>query len=185
MERKQKQKPLPSCWSFPVPFDDISEAGGHYELTADAPTRDAVAKLAGLRSVGRLEAVFDVAPRGAGMVVTGMLKALVSQTCVVTLDPIENEVAEAVDLLFAPGPRQDGREPGPRRRKKGDDPPEPLVNGVIDLGAVATEFLILGLDPYPRKTGVEFATPNLADNGAKGPFAALEALKKRRGNDLK
>ena len=28
-----------------------------------------------------------------------------------------------------------------------------LVGGTVDLGAIATEFLILGLDPYPRKTG--------------------------------
>ncbi len=38
-----------------------------------------------------------------------------------------------------------------------DEPPEPLVDGKIDLGAIATEFLLLGIDPYPRKAGAEFA----------------------------
>ncbi len=37
------------------------------------------------------------------------------------------------------------------------DPPDPIVNGRIDLGQLAAEFLALGLDPYPRKPGVEFA----------------------------
>jgi hypothetical protein len=37
-----------------------------------------------------------------------------------------------------------------------DDPPEPIVDGIIDLGAVTLEFLALALDPYPRKPGVSF-----------------------------
>ncbi len=36
------------------------------------------------------------------------------------------------------------------------DDPEPLVGGTIDLGALAIEFLIVGLDPYPRKPGAVF-----------------------------
>ena len=44
-------------------------------------------------------------------------------------------------------------------------------------GAVATEFLLLGLDPYPRKPGAVFDAPP-ADDPASRPFAALAALKK-------
>jgi hypothetical protein len=43
------------------------------------------------------------------------------------------------------------------------------------------EFLLLGIDPYPRKAGAEFA-PVKADDGSAKPFAALEALKKRLGS---
>ena len=39
----------------------------------------------------------------------------------------------------------------------------------VDLGAIATEFLILGIDPYPRKAGAEFA-PVKADDGARAPI---------------
>ena len=46
----------------------------------------------------------------------------------------------------------------------------------LDLGAIATEFLILGIDPYPRKAGVEFAPPAV-ENDDPHPFAALAALK--------
>ena len=53
----------------------------------------------------------------------------------------------------------------PRSRRGGyrdvaaDDPPEVLHDGAVDLGAVATEFLLLGIDPYPRKPGAVFDAP--------------------------
>ncbi len=65
-------------------------------------------------------------------------------------------------------------------RSSDDEPPEPLVDGTVDLGALATEFLILGIDPYPRKAGAQFAPPKVEDAG-EHPFAALEALKKLLG----
>jgi len=55
-----------------------------------------------------------------------------------------------------------------------------VIEGKVDLGAIATEFLLLGIDPYPRKAGAEFAAVKTADDSAR-PFAALEALKKRLG----
>jgi hypothetical protein len=51
---------------------------------------------------------------------------------------------------------------------------------MLDLGALATEFLMLGINPYPRKPGSQFAAPVVEDAG-EHPFAALEALKKRPG----
>ena len=51
---------------------------------------------------------------------------------------------------------------------------------MVDLGALAIEFLILGIDPYPRKAGAQFAAPAVED-ASEHPFAALEALKKPLG----
>ena len=84
-------------------------------------------------------------------------QAQVGQTCVVSLEPIENAVDETVDVLFAPGTAAGGDELAAEPGIDGRDPPEPLVDGIIDLGALATEFLLLGVDPYPRKAGAEFA----------------------------
>ena len=57
------------------------------------------------------------------------------------------------------------------------DPPEPIVNGTIDLGRLATDALLLGIDPYPRKPNAvvehEVTPPDPEDH----PFAALKALK--------
>jgi uncharacterized metal-binding protein YceD (DUF177 family) len=166
-------------WTVPVTVADIPEAGGHYELSADAVARDAVARLAGLRTLPKFDAVFDLIRRGEGVAVRGDVKARVGQTCVVTLDPIENEVRETVDLVFAPAVGFDDAPTGTKRAKKRREPAEPLENGIIDLGAVAIEFLILGLDPYPRKPGAKFARDGDEAGGAN-PFAALAMLKRGR-----
>jgi hypothetical protein len=170
-------------WSVPVAVEDIPDAGLHIEIEAPAAIRAAVAELAALRELPWLTAVFDLTRQGAVVHVVGRVSARVGQTCVVTLEPIESTVEEAIDLKFAPVPAgATGLEPkGERKRTRHDDePPEPLVDGTLDLGALATEFLILGIDPYARKAGAQFASPKVEDAG-EHPFAALAALKKRLG----
>jgi hypothetical protein len=98
---------------------------------------------------------------------------------VVTLEPIENEVAESIDLVFAPAAALPGHESA-EVEVPIDDTPEALLDGKIDLGAIATEFLLLGIDPYPRKPGVVFQSPG-SDDDATHPFAGLAALKRGGG----
>lgn len=163
-------------WSVPVAVEDIPEIGMHRSLGAPAAARADIARLAGLRELPRLSAEFDLTRRGAGVRVSGRVHARVAQVCVVSLEPIENEVQETVDLLFLPP----AEAAGSLAITPDAEVPETLVDGKVDLGAVATEFLMLGIDPYPRKPGVEFSAPQ-ADEPADHPFAALEALKKRLG----
>jgi uncharacterized metal-binding protein YceD (DUF177 family) len=160
-------------WSVPVAVHDIPETGRRFDLVADEAARDAVAALIGLRALPQLQAALDVMRRGRdGLHVAGTVSARVGQTCVITLEPIENDIEVPVDLVFAP---PQGKTPATSA-----DAPEPLVNGTVDLGAVATEFLVLAVDPYPRKRGAMFAPPPTSDTGAH-PFAALAALKKGQG----
>src|SRR5262245_54093391 len=141
-------------WSVPVRLDEVPETGLRVDIEADAPVRTAVAAAAGVNEVPRLAAGFDVAGHGRdGLRVVGTVSARVHQTCVVTLDPIENEIEEAVDLVFMPPSVPSGSANEVNLAAEAVDPPETLVDGVVDLGAVATEFLILGIDPYPRKPG--------------------------------
>jgi hypothetical protein len=179
--KSQKPAPAPSTpWQVPVTVDDVAPTGQHFNLVADAGTRAAVARVAGLRDLPRFEAIFDVTRHGAdGLHVSGLISATVGQNCVVTLEPLSNELEEAVDLLFlprqAPTPLEEDEEPAPKEPKWDD--PEPLIGGSIDLGVLATEFLMLGLDPYPRKPGAVFEPPRQeASDG--GPFAALAKLGK-------
>jgi hypothetical protein len=81
-----------SPWTVSVAVDDIPDTGLHVDLTAPPEARAAVAALAGLRDLPVLAASFDLARRGAGLHVAGEVGATVGQTCVITLDPIENEV---------------------------------------------------------------------------------------------
>jgi uncharacterized metal-binding protein YceD (DUF177 family) len=164
-------------WSVPVAFHDIPETGRRFDLAADAATRDAVAAVVGLRALPQLQAAFDVTRRGHGELhVVGTVTARVGQTCVITLEPIEHDIETPVDLVFAP--------PHGKTVATSADAPEPLTDGTVDLGAVATEFLVLAVDPYPRKQDAVFEAPPTSDTGAH-PFAALAALKKGQGGDDK
>ncbi len=167
-------------WSVPVAVDDIPDTGLHMAIEAPAAVRAELAELADVRDLPQLSAVFDLTRQGAEVRVTGQVSARVGQTCVVTLEPIESAIEEAVDLAFAPASGPQAEPKAARKRTRDDDPPEPLVGGSLDLGALATEFLILGIDPYPRKAGAEFAPPKLEDDG-EHPFAALQSLKKNLG----
>lgn len=164
-------------WSLPVRLEEVPEAGRRVEIEADAATREALAKLAGVEGIERIVATFDLAREGSdGLKVTGRVVATVRQTCVVTLEPLTNRVEEAVDLTFSPGaaiPEENG--------ERAVQAVDALVDGTVDLGALATEFLILGVDPYPRKPGAVFAAPQSGE-AAVHPFAALAALKKKGGN---
>jgi hypothetical protein len=169
-------------WSIPVRREDVPEEGARYDVSADETTRAAIAALAGLRSLPRLVAAFSVTRHGrVGLHVTGEVAATVAQTCVVTLEPVENEIREAIDLVFAPGggtPQSEVDVPARGVELGAQEPPEELVDGTVDLGALATEFLILGIDPYPRKPGVVFEGASVGEAGSS-PFAALAKLKEK------
>jgi hypothetical protein len=110
-----------------------------------------------------------------------MVSANVEQTCVITLDPVSNQVEERIDLVFVPpGAVAVPSHVATLGGSEEQDPPEILQNGTIDLGALAAEFLILGIDPYPRKPDASFESPAREDPSAR-PFAALAALKKDSG----
>ena len=167
-------------WSLPVAVDDITDTGLRIEAEAPAEVRAQLVKLANLRDLPHLSAVFNLSRRGGGVHVSGRVMARIGQTCVVTLEPLENDLDEPIDLLFAPPLHPAAKDDGADHKAGDEEPPEPLIDGKVDLGAIATEFLLLGIDPYPRKAGAEFAAVKTADDSAR-PFAALEALKKRLG----
>jgi len=117
--------------------------------------------------------------------VTGEVHAEITQVCVVSLEPFAASVDEPVDVRFVP---VEVAERARRAREDdaeivevgGEDPPDPIVDGKIDLGALAAEFFALGLDPYPRKPGVAFDPPQDAQGGEESPFAALANPKEKR-----
>lgn len=168
-------------WSVPLVVAQIPEAGLHCDLEADAAARLTMAELAGLREVLSASASLDVTPEGEGRVhVGGRVKARVGQTCVVSLDPVENDIDEPIDLIFAPSAQipqlSDLVDDAAESETEVPDPPEPIVNGIIDLGRLATDALFLAIDPYPRKPDAVFEAPLVAPDPADHPFAALKAL---------
>jgi hypothetical protein len=168
-------------WRVPLIVAQIPDTGLHRDIEADRATRDALAEIAGLREILSARALLDVRPKGGGRVhVVGRVRARIGQTCVVTLDPIENDIDEAIDLIFAP-PEQIPALAGlvDQAAESDDeipDPPEPIENGIIDLGRLATDALFLGVDPYPRRSDAVFEPPAESADPQDHPFAALKAL---------
>src|SRR5215472_6364839 len=96
--RVDQAPPAPSPpWSVPVRRAEIPESGRHFDLVPDAAVRAAVARLAGVVALPQLAASFDVALQGrGGLRVVGRVTATVTQTCVVTVEPVENAIDEPV-----------------------------------------------------------------------------------------
>jgi Large ribosomal RNA subunit accumulation protein YceD len=168
-------------WSVPIVVEQIPDTGLHRDIEASAAAREAMAELGGLREILSASASLDVTPKSGGRVhVEGRIRARIGQTCVVTLDPIESEIDEPIDLIFAPPEQIPEMAALVDEAAESDveipDPPEPIVNGVIDLGRLATDALFLGVDPYPRKPDAVFEVPVVPPDPEDHPFAALKAL---------
>jgi hypothetical protein len=176
--------PYRDPWRVLVNAAQIPEAGLHREIEADEAARKAIAGIAELREVISAHAAFDLMPKRDGTFhVTGRVRARIGQTCVVTLDPIENDIDEPIDVVFAP-PEQipqmaDLVDDSDESDEETPDPPEPIVNGFIDIGRLATDALFLGIDPYPRKPDAVFEQAVEVSDPEDHPFAALKALKEK------
>ena len=167
-------------WSATIRLEEVGDTGRHIELEASEAVRGALAKPVGVDAIERLVARFDLTRRGRDRLhVSGEVGGTVRQTCVVTLDPVVNDIKEAIDLTFAP-PREamsETAEVDIDAVTSGEEM-EPLVGHAVDLGVIATEFFMLGIDPYPRKAGAAFDAPKTAADPGSHPFAGLAALQK-------
>ena len=180
MTARDRPDTIANPWSARIAVVQIPETGLHRDIEADEAVRKALAKIAGLRDIQVARASFDLTPgRHDSVHVRGRVTARVGQVCVVSLDPVENDVVEDVDLVFVPESRIPALADSVDEDDEGDTPhsPEPILNGVIDLGRLATDALFLGIDPYPRKPDAVFEAPSVPEDPEDHPFAALKALK--------
>jgi hypothetical protein len=174
----------------PAPLSRIFKAdeikdGASGEIVATATETAAIAGLLDLVGLEGLNFHYRFDLGAAGRVrLTGRLQADLTQTCVVSLDPVDTQIDVPVEIEFWPerllATPEAGEEPASVTAL---DWPEPIVGGRIDLGVVAYETLATALDPYPKREGVSFDWSQGDSKEAKsGPFAALAALKRGRGS---
>ncbi len=178
---EENRRPVHYPLHRPVAADSLPGRGSDLRIVASPEECRALAADLGIVAVRSLVAELHLAPwRSAGLRVTGRLRGEVTQTCVVTLDPVDQVVDEDIDLRFLPAAMIE--KPGEEIEIDAldEDPPEPLPEGQLDLGQIVGEHLALGLDPYPRAPGAAFAEaapePD-AEPERPSPFAALKALK--------
>jgi hypothetical protein len=176
-------KPGAAKFTRMLAVETVPDTGLDISLCANETECAALADAYGLVAVQTFEADFHIRKQGPKRYeVSGVLHALVTQTCVVSLEPFETLLSAPVDVDFAPCGQPLG-EPASRKMAAGgaaafggpQDYPDPIVNGQIDLGALAAEFFALNLDLYPRKPGVTFEDMHVGNeaSGTDSPFAVL------------
>lgn len=174
--------------SHPLRVETIKPRGSHVTVTATGDALAQIARVLGLASLEALEARYELSRNGERVKLEGEIAAELHQTCIVTLDPFPVSLKVPLKLDFAP--EAEALAAAQRQEKKDEhgeidleimlneeDPPEPIVDGMIDLGAVTVEFLSLALDPYPRKPGASFDAA-LGTSKEESPFAVLAKLKR-------
>lgn len=158
-------------------LDQIRD-GERLGLVADESERSAIARRLGLPSLDRLEAHVALGRAGAVVRAEGRLVAALSQTCVITGDPVAAHVDEPFALLFTPEPKESS--PDEEIELGEADCDVVFYDGaVIDLGGAIADTLALSLDPYPRSAGADAALKEagvLTEEQAS-PFAMLAGLK--------
>jgi uncharacterized metal-binding protein YceD (DUF177 family) len=174
---------LPPPLARTLRVDELKD-GEERSVEVNAGERESIASLLDLVALDRLSFSFRVHRRGQGRVaIHGTLTASVTQTCVVSLEPVASTLEAPVEIEFWPQHLiEDPAETVDEAASHGTlDWPEPIVDNKIDLGPVIYETLATALDPYPKRDGVSFqwseGAADTATQPEESPFAALKRLK--------
>ncbi|MFT0859034.1 YceD family protein [Ancylobacter sp. G4_0304] len=174
----QASEPHTSPLSQPVLVASLPDTGSTFRVEPDEAARAALAREFGIPAISAFKAKVTLVPGSRGCVrAEGRVEAVVRQVCVVTLEEFDTSVSEEIDVTFAPEDQLPEIRPGAEIDVSELDLPDPLVDGTVDVGAVAAEFLALALDPYPRKPGAEFKRVEELPDEQLSPFAALAKLR--------
>jgi uncharacterized metal-binding protein YceD (DUF177 family) len=152
-----------------VSLDRIGLLGLDITVEATAAECSALAERMKIPAVVALSCTFHLIRESRDKVLArGVLRAEVTQTCVITLDDFNAPTEEVFQIRFVPsGEDSDDIDPD-------SDDELPFDGNVIDLGEAAAEQLGLALDPYPRMPGVQM--PPVEEEPDDHPFAALRRL---------
>lgn len=139
-------------------------------LKAEAMTEDLaeIAKFLDIEKIDNLKASITVnRPDNNHLIyVSGTVSADIEQKCVRTLRPVYTHIEEPFDAYFSETDKaisfakgksdllvRHGQDEVPMLDEKDD--PEPVVDGVINMGDLALQFLALSIPLYPKAEGVE------------------------------
>jgi uncharacterized metal-binding protein YceD (DUF177 family) len=160
-------------------LSDLSNGGDEISVAASDEQRARLAEWAGLNSVESFKAQVTLLRTSATrFAYEAALSADLTQSCVVTLEPVHSHVAldvsRALHLTKTPRGAQLAVHD---LSSTADEGPEEIQNSHYDLAGPLLEEFSLAIDPYPRAPGVVFESPHDSDM-SESPFAALKRLKK-------
>ncbi len=174
-------------FAYKVKVGHISANPVTVTLKANDAERAGLARIWEVDSVESLEADLHIARwKKDGVRIKGEVRADITQSCVVTLEPVKSHIRESIEQVFVPEGSKLARhmlnEDGEMiLDPEGADLPETFSGDSIDAGVLVCEFVALAIDPYPRKQGVVFeprVEADGSDDKEPSPFAVLKDWKK-------
>lgn len=196
MTRKSEPNNLPEQeWSYFIESEEITAKPISIEISAGEECYSAISNRLDLHSIDNISAVITLDRNNITKVihVKGKINARLAQKCVVTDEPVEEEVSDNFESWFsddnqalsfakAKRERMTRKERNEQPILEEEEDPEPIIDGKIDLGELVIQYLSLSLNPYPRKEGVSFEKQkeemDFEDNDVyENPFAALKDWK--------
>lgn len=187
-------------WSHFFDIQDL-ERNGATKLNIEASDEELqdMARRLGVKSIESASAnlVLNQEKGGHTIFVTGAFEAKLTQNCVVSMDDFETVLSEPIEgwfadketaLSFAAAKRdkEAATSRGEVEMMEEKEDPEPIIEGVIDLGELVTQHISLSIPPYPHKEGVTYEhgdeNVQLDDKSPlrKNPFEALKDWKEKR-----
>lgn len=201
-KKKKPPEDLPAVeWSVLVEAQTVTSQPNKMRIAASEAERKALAIRMGVASINSLSADLTVhRERGNIIHVNGLMKANLTRSCVVTLDPVQTQLEEIFEGWYADQDRivmlAKARHERLGRLADSEIPvmdekedPEPLVNGMIDVGELVSQNLSLMLDDFPRRRGLEEAETVEISSGGEGaslrrnPFEALKNWKSAKSGN--
>ncbi len=186
-------------WVYLIDQGEVGQNPFHKKLEAGEADLKAIAERLDIPAVNSLSAEITLqrVPGNRAVIhVEGMLKANVTQSCVISQAPVKGYIEEDFEGWYADhesflslakakheraGKMADSEIPAMEERED----PEPMINGKIDAGDLVAQYLSLSLNPYPRAHGVAWDKDSVdtaheaaeAPSLRKNPFEALKDWK--------
>lgn len=170
-----------------VVVDELPNHGQTIKISASETERTAIANRLDVVLISKLESTIAIRPEiGREFSAEGNITVEFVQTCVVSGDPIDQTLDFPLNRRYSTDADEfrglqvdDDILTDPH-----DDGPDPIENGVIDIGEAVVEEFALQIPPYPKASGAEF-TDIITEDDEKSeddnPFSKLADLK----NNLK
>lgn len=147
--------------------------------------------------IANIDFAVHLKPAGKDRItVTGGITADLTHACIVTGDPIVQQLREEIDTRFWPEKQvqkwlEAANDPGQQDSDRAlEDEPEPYSDDEIAIGQFLYEEFVSAVDLYPRKAGAEFDWQKSEFNvqteeetSSQNPFSVLAPLKDKETKD--
>lgn len=147
-----------------------------HRIEADKSESKALADRLDIPDIQALRAKIDLSRTSEGLIrLNGKLEARYVQSCIVTLEPVDQELNEDFELFFKEATDGEGSSKVDVSVEN-DLSPEPFEQGRIDIGEAVSQQLALALDPYVRAPGAVFKATVGSDTVAEPRVSPLAGI---------